>query len=329
MEEGSKIFGESAVGNFEKDSCFYGVKELSRKYFGEYPDDVKYLGGGSFGRAYFVEIKGQKRVIKLFRITGMHRTQAVETTTLDAHCSVAFPKTLFIHDKDDDIPFDAIGMEFMEGITCIEAKPLFYSKKKRLALASSFVDALLEIHSVKGEKYGLIENAQFDNWFDFYRPTADKVYKFVTSEGSDKRHNITPRMIRLIEYTYDNFDRIFEEPIGEPTLIHGDLNVCNFMVDKKTLELKSIIDPWRTMYADRDFELHQLFNQNGNSYYLYETYKKKCKVSETADLKTAFYALYNEIECYMLSGVCYAYIYPRMVKNLERQLRRFLGVKLK
>ncbi len=44
---------------------------------------------------------------------------------------------------------------------------------------------------------------------------------------------------------------------------------------------------------------------------------------------TAFYALYNEIECYMLSGACYAYVYPRMVKNLERQLKRFFGVKLK
>ena len=60
-------------------------------------------------------------------------------------------------------------------------------------------------------------------------------------------------MAKLVEYSYENFDRIFEEPIGEPTLIHADLNVCNFMVDKKTLELKSIIDTWRTMYADVDF----------------------------------------------------------------------------
>ena len=315
--------------DYTEESCKLAVNALSAKYFNAIPEEALFLGGGSFGMAYRVRVGGENKVVKLFKVSGMHRTQAVETETLAGHCLVSFPRTLFIHDEDGEIPFDALGMEFMDGITCIEASPFKYSKKKRLSLASSLAEALRGIHSVKGEKYGLIQDAKYDTWFDFYRPIVDKVYNFVVEEGEDKRHRISPRMAKLVEYSYENFDRIFEEPIGEPTLIHADLNVCNIMVDTKTLELKSIIDPWRTMYADVDFELHQLFNQNGDSYYLYDTYKKKYKTSETVDLKTAFYALYNEIECYMLSGACYAYVYPRMVKNLERQLKRFFGVKLK
>jgi fructosamine-3-kinase len=120
-----------------------------------------------------------------------------------------------------------------------------------------------------------------------------------------------------------HFDDIFCCEIGEPTLIHGDLNVMNIMVDDNLIPV-AFIDPLNTMFADREYDLFQLKNLTGNVFRLYELYKQKYPVSKNCDIKCAFYALFNEAMVYIKTGRYTRVIMLNTIHNMNKELRKNL-----
>ena len=68
---------------------------------------VRYLGGGSFGRAVLATLTdGQVFVVKLLRAPGMAEKEAHDLRLLRAHCPVPVPRVLFVRRADARIPAD-------------------------------------------------------------------------------------------------------------------------------------------------------------------------------------------------------------------------------
>ena len=67
--------------------------------------------------------------------------------------------------------------------------------------------------------------------------------------------------------------------------------------------LQGFIDPSSYIWADREYDLFQLLNMWGNSFYLYETYKKHCPLKPDADFRVAFYGALNEASCRLSGGL--------------------------
>ncbi|GLS05581.1 hypothetical protein GCM10007860_27380 [Chitiniphilus shinanonensis] len=304
------------------------VKKLSQRYLGLEAGHYEYLGGGSFGLAYKVDCGEKAYVLKFYSQDGMNTTQVKEMQVLRAACRAKVPAVYFCHTRDEAVPLNAVGMEFIEGITCVQLDPNDYPVEARKRMAIEVVDALHDIHCVHGEKFGFIDGPRYDHWLDYYKPFARDLHDWTLANGHDPRHKIPPRMVELFRQSWLLFDRIFDQPITRPTLIHNDFCVCNFMVDPETLALQAIIDPRETMYGDVDLELNQLSNITGNDFFLYETYKERYPVSINCDVKCAFYAIYNEIHCYRLCGQSFEYIYPRMIERLKREIEKYLGIEL-
>ena len=84
--------------------------------------------------------------------------------------------------------------------------------------------------------------------------------------------------------------------------------------------MTAIIDPLESKWADKEYELFQLRNLTGDRFRLYETYKSKYPVSEKCDIKTAFYALYNEVYAYISSGIKMNFILMPLVKRMNKEL---------
>jgi fructosamine-3-kinase len=93
------------------------------------------------------------------------------------------------------------------------------------------------------------------------------------------------------------------------------------MTDKK-MNITAIIDPLECRWADKEYDLFQLRNLTGDRYFLYETYKAKYPVSEKCDMKCAFYALFNEVYVYMVSGIKFDFILNRLVRWMNRELEK-------
>lgn len=281
---------------------------------------IKYLGGGSYGFAFLAETdcSPQKLVIKGCRVEGMHVAEARDLTLLRDGCPVVVPKVYFTYDATNEIPMDFICMDYIEGKDCFtNFSLLFKSKKSRLAFADEVTDVMNYWHSKTNDKFGLIGNAVYDNWLDYYKPFARDILE--TARRLTDSGMLDDNTLKTMEAAWNNFDYIFSEPIEKASLIHGDLNVMNIMSDNK-LQSISIIDPLESRWADKEYDLFQLRNLTGDRFYLYETYKKKYPVSEKCDIKCSFYGLYNEVYCGICSGKMYKTILKPLVKRMNVEL---------
>lgn len=288
----------------------YGVR--SRK--------VKDLGGGSFGRAFKVALDKKTIVVKVCSLDGMCAKEAAELKILREYCPVKIPEVYFVRLKSDGSPIDCYGMEFIEGHNAFtDFTFLFATRKQKRLFADSVADALIKLHSHTSSKFGDITNPIYDSWQEFYFPHAKKIM-----QGAEKLYAEG----RLKKYIYETaremfsrYEFIFSDMVAEACLIHGDMNVMNIMV-KKPLRLVGFIDPLDSMYADREYELFQLFNLTGKAFKLYDAYKNKYPVSAKCDLKCAFYSLFQELNCYLRNGTYAGFIMRAAVKNAKKQMKQ-------
>lgn len=285
-------------------------------------ETFSYIGGGSFGRVYRGVDKntGKAYVFKLFLVPDMAEKEANAVKKLGETRAVKFPEIYFIRKRTPDIPVDCVCMEFVEGKNAFtNARMLLASKKEKRRFANEVVTALLKIHSVTSDKFGYIDNSNFDTWLDFYRPYAADIYE--KAQNAEKEGKFDAYILKTMTAAYKKFDVIFSEDVTEASLIHGDLNVMNVMVDRKC-RVTAFIDPLNSMYADREYELFQLRNLTGDRFKLYDTYKSRYKVSARCDEKCAFYALWNEAMVYLKTGRYTRFIMRAVVKRMKKELKK-------
>ena len=279
-----------------------------------------YMGGGSFGRAVSVQCKdGQKLVVKFLRAKGMLEKEVHDLKLLARYSTIKIPNVLFTRSADAEIPVDCYGMELIEGKSAFFARGmLLMSKKRRKDFADKVTSALHAIHSCKNNKFGDTMNADCDSWLDYYRPFAAAVLR--KAEEYFKAVKFEDKIIFAMRAAWKKFDIILSEEVKDACLIHGDLNVGNIMVGKG-YKITGFIDPLNSAYADREYDLFQFDNLTGKRFFLRETYIKKYGASRYCMQKLAFYGLWNEVYCYIKSGVLVNLIMNPLVKNMNERLK--------
>jgi len=240
---------------------------------------------------------------------------ATYTDKLD-NTSVAVPEIYF---SCSDSRVALLGMGFIEGTNVLSPSYLFKSKAKKKAFAEEVIGNLLEIHSVKGEKYGSLLNPTYDSWTEYYEK-EHIIPKMQGLKDLCSKGKYSKKSYALLEKAAEIYKEKALEP-DCPVLIHGDINIMNIMADPKTMKLRGFIDPAGYIYADREYDLFQLLNMWGNSFYLYETYKKHYPLSENADFRIAFYGALNEASCRLTGGL----IMPLWEILCNRRLKKELN----
>ena len=109
------------------------IRKIVLKNFNQPAKYIEYLGGGSFGRAFKVTLEDRTNfVLKAFLLHDMHKKEAFELMTLGQSTKMKYPKVIKILDRTDEIPFDCICMEFINGKCLLKSfSTLFLSKKKK------------------------------------------------------------------------------------------------------------------------------------------------------------------------------------------------------
>ncbi len=283
-------------------------------------NNIKYVGGGSFGFVYKADIDKDPFtvIMKACRTEGICEREASELTLLGTDSLIKIPKVYFTFLATDEIPIDFIGMEFVEGTNCFtDFAKLLNSKKTKERFADEITTVIHHWHEQTNNKFGLIGNAVHDEWLDFYKPFALEILECARELANSGK--LEKKVIDTMERAWTAFDYIFSDKVETPSLIHGDMNVMNIMSDKR-LKPIAIIDPLESKWADKEYELFQLRNLTGEMFNLYDTYKAKYTVSEKCDIKTSFYALYHEVYAYIISGTKVNFILMPLVKRMNKEL---------
>ncbi len=284
------------------DTVLNWAKQVIASYYSCETNKIKYIGGGYFGYVYYAEISKvpYKVVIKACLSPNMHEDEARNLKLIGDSCPVPVPNVYFTYSSTQNIPMDFICMEYMQGKDVASAfnplKLAFVSNERKQKFTNEIINAMGVWHNKKNDKFGLTENAVYDNWFDYYKPFARDIL-----ETAKQHKDLFPAsVIEIMDEAWKNFDKIFYEKVENAVLVHGDLNVINIMCDSK-LNATAIIDPLESKWADKEFDLFQLKNSTGEYFGLYNAYKAKYKVSKMVDAKCAFYGLFNEVYCNILA----------------------------
>ncbi len=293
------------------------LPEIIFDNLGKDVSSLKFIGGGSFGKVFRAELSGGGVIaVKAFRIEGAQEREAQQLRILSRNTDVNMPEVLFTY-SDDRVAL--MAMTFVEGKNTLNPGFLLKSKAQKKAYAESVVFGMLQWHSVKGDKFGSIDNPVYDTWLEFYKNEKQKPWLKALGELCDKGKFSRKEFELLLEAT-EQFNSLPEEKT-EPVLIHGDLNIMNIMADPKTMRLTAFIDPCGSMWADREYDLFQLRNMWGDAYGIYETYKAECKMSEYTDFRVAYYASMHEAAM-RLSGGLVVPLWEKLNNNrLKREMK--------
>ena len=275
------------------------IPELVLKNLNKKVSDIKFIGGGSYGRVYKTVLSsGETIAIKAYRVQGSQYEEAQQLNILSANTSVEMPKVLFTY---DDAETAILAMTFVEGQNVLNPMFLLKSKSQKQKFADDVVSGMLEWHSVTNDKFGELSNPCYDSWVEYYKKEKQEPWLAGLKELS-KKGKFSKKNLKLLCEATEIFNNLPEEN-SSPVLIHSDLNIMNIMADPKTLKLTAFIDPCTCMWAEREYDLFQLRNMWGDAYGLYETYKQKYKLSEYADFRVAYYGAMNEAHCRLGGGL--------------------------
>jgi len=294
------------------------IKKMAAEHFSAAVFSIDKLGKGGAATAYKVVLENGKIVVfKNYHIEGMYQKEASALRLLRRHSPICVPEVYFVYGKTDDILCECICMEYIKGVNSLIFKHLLKSKSKKKNLVQTVVEATIKIHNHTSEKFGCVCNPIFDTWQDYYKPFCKSV--LTAAQTANASGKLKKFILDLLEKSYSHFDFIFSDKIEKASLLHGDLNVMNIMVDKKTLEPVAFIDPLNSVYGDPEYDIFQFKNLWGDCWGFYDYYKDIAVASEKCDLKTAFYAFFNEVNWVANGGKLLGIIMNPIVKNIKRQ----------
>ena len=275
------------------------IPELVSEKFNKKVSDIKFIGGGSYGRVYKTVLSNEETIaVKAYRIQGSQYEEAQQLNILSANTSVEMPKVIFTYEDEKTA---ILAMTFVEGQNVLNPLFLFKSKSQKQKFSDDVVSGMLQWHSVTNDKFGELSNPKYDTWLEYYKKEKQELWLAGLKELS-KKGKFSKKNLKLLCEATEIFNNLPEEN-SSPVLIHSDLNIMNIMADPQTLKLTAFIDPCACMWAEREYDLFQLRNMWGDAYGLYETYKQKYKLSEYADFRVAYYGAMNEAHCRLGGGL--------------------------
>jgi len=266
---------------------------------GKKAESIKFIGGGSFGRVYKGVLSDSQTIaVKAYRVQGSQYEEAEQLKILSENTAVRMPEVLFTYEEDNTA---ILAMTFVDGQNVLNPVFLLKAKEQKQKFAEDVISGMLGWHSVTNNKFGALSEPVYDSWYEYYKTEKQQPWLKALKELSDNG-KFSKKSMQLLNDATELFNSLPEEK-REAVLIHADLNIMNIMADSKTLELTAFIDPCGSIWADREYDLFQLRNMWGDAYGLYETYKKKCPLSEYTDFRVAYYASMHEAAMRLKGGL--------------------------
>ena len=261
-------------------------------------EKIRLIGGGSYGKVYSVVLADGTRIaVKGYKLQGMQHEEAMQLKILSEHTSARMPEVLFTYEDETTA---VLGMSFVEGKNALEPAFLLKSKAIRHQFAEAVIAGMLEWHSVENEKFGSLAEPTYDTWHAFYK--AEKQTPWLGGlRKLSENGKFAKKKLDLLQDATALFNALPQEE-SRPVLIHADLNIMNIMVDPKDMKLIAFIDPCDSIWADREYDLFQLRNMWGDAFGLYETYKRKCVLTDFADFRVAYYGAMHEAAMRLKGG---------------------------
>ncbi len=278
------------------------VAKIYENAFNKKSLSAKQINQGFYGWVFLIENADNKKIIaKVCKQSGYMEHEALQLDMMRRYALVKVPEIYSVSYEKHNGCFDVMFMEYIKGVNAAAIKITDY--KEKISFSNQVVENLLAIHEASSaEGFGsYVENEYSNSWESYYKSNVTKLYY--------KVHNHKPllfskKSVDIMNILYESFDDIFDKPVKENHLIHGDYNLWNLIADTESNKLIGMIDPFGSCFADRELDLFQLQNANGNDYKLLENYASYISLSDNFEIKNAYYSFWDDIKHMVNMGYC-------------------------
>ena len=263
---------------------------------------AKRMNQGFYGYVYLIETADGKKVIaKVYKRCGYIKNETEQLNMIRKYALVKVPEIYAVSYQKENGYFDVLFMEYIEGVNAAAIK--ITDKKEKLAFSNQVVENLLAINEVTtSDGFGSYITKEYcKSWEEYYKSYITNLCHAVHSR---KPLLFSKSNVKLMDKLYESYDKIFSVPVAQSCLIHGDYNLWNLIADPKTNNLLAVIDPFESIFADRELELYQLQNANGDEYGLLENYASHIVLSDNFEVKNPYYFFWNDMTHMVKTGYC-------------------------
>lgn len=268
------------------------ISRIIDMYFGCDVLFAKKIGEGFYGGVYIVDIgkEPSRVVVKWYKQSGRNKREEKQLSLLRKYSLIKVPETYFAHNHSEDIPFEALIMEYVEGVNAANLPTDHENKEK---FVDEMVGNLIHLHSISNVNGFGDGEKMFSDWKTCYGERVKNLHQILHAEMKD---TVSPYVMKVADESWDAFDKIFTEPVEKSSLIHSDYNLWNILVDKKSAKITAVIDPLDAGWADREIDLFHLQNADGDRFGLLKHYQRHIKLSELFVVKNTFYWFWDDIK---------------------------------
>lgn len=225
------------------------IKELFSKAGISKITKISPLGAGEYNavfevkadKSYVLKIAPEKNMPVLTYENEMMKAEVYWYEQIRNNTDIRVPEVYFSDFSKELLPTDYFIMEKLEGKQRNEAG------LNRNVITESTASMLAQIHKVKNDKYGYVQNQLFDNWYDALCSMIHNLLDDAKAVGRRSK-----RGERLFEYA-QKYKSVIEK--AECTMVNYDLWDPNVIcvTDKDNTEF-CWIDPERSFWGDKIFD---------------------------------------------------------------------------
>ena len=207
------------------------------------------MGAGEFNAVYSVTADGMEYAIKiapkedlsvLTYEKDMMRSEVFWYGKIKEHTDIPIPEIYYSDFSRKEIPADFFIMEKLNAKLLSTVK-LSEEEKNDVDRRTALMAA--QIHKVKNDRYGYVQNGLYDNWYSAIRSMTENLIADCRRAGRK-----TPKGEKLLSYIDKYKDILSEAPC---VMVNFDLGPYNIMVDGSGDSEKYYwIDPERTFWGD-------------------------------------------------------------------------------
>ena len=263
---------------------------------------AKQINQGFYGWVFLIENADKtKAIAKVYKQEGYMNSEICQLDMMRKYALVKVPEVYSASYKKSNGCVDVLFMEYIDGVNAAAIK--ITDEKEKADFSNQVVENLLAIHEVSNpDGFGsYVDNTYSISWEQYYKTHITMLYNAIKSR---KPMRFSKKSFEFIEILYENFDKIFYEPVLESHLIHGDYNLWNLIADPKENKLIGMIDPFGSCFADREIDLFQLTNADGDKYRLLDNYKSHIQLRDNFEIKNAYYSFWDDIKHMINMGYC-------------------------
>lgn len=262
-----------------------------RKVFNAEIKEILVVGSGISGNVFKVNINMPPYVlaVKTAKDGNLLKKECEYIKFIYNKVDIKLPKIYDINIEDNN---SYMLMQYFDGIPCSDVAVLNSTEEIRRNISVEIADNIAKLQKIHCNKYGELLNPQFSDWHAYYKPFVIDILNkasLLIEEGI-----LEKSILDTMNLAFKNYDKIFDEPISKPTLIHGDYWASNIIVDRQ-FHLIGVVDPFNALWADNEYELFALNAVYGDKLPVLDEFLKKYPVSKKFGVKNEFYFLFSEV----------------------------------